>query len=118
MNAAGIYSIDVEAVATGTDHNARSVAQISLVDQHEQVLLNLYVRPPVPVVSYLYPLTGLTHELLEQYGLPLEQALAILRANLPKNAVIVGQNIRKDIEWLGLKESVDYGSLVDLVRRP
>jgi len=26
-----IYSIDVECVATGTEHNARSVAQISLV---------------------------------------------------------------------------------------
>lgn len=31
------YSIDVEAVATGHDHNSRSVAQISLVDQNEQV---------------------------------------------------------------------------------
>jgi hypothetical protein len=32
-----IYSIDVEAVATGTDHNSRAVAQISLIDQYEQV---------------------------------------------------------------------------------
>jgi hypothetical protein len=32
MNQAGLYySIDVEAVASGTDHNSRSVAQISLV---------------------------------------------------------------------------------------
>lgn len=86
------FSIDVECVATGTDHNARAVAQISLVvgaapprrrrsrpqpalarsrrlrrlpppsprpqDQYERVLLNLYVRPEQPVVSYLTPLTG------------------------------------------------------------
>lgn len=51
------YSIDVECVATGTDHNARHVAQIALVDEHERPLLNAYVRPPVPVVSYLTPLT-------------------------------------------------------------
>ncbi len=31
------YSIDVECVATGTDHNARAVGQVSLVDQYEQV---------------------------------------------------------------------------------
>ena len=31
------YSIDVECVATGTDHNSRAVAQIALVDQFEQV---------------------------------------------------------------------------------
>lgn len=27
-------------------------------DQYERVLLNEYVVPPVPVVSYLTPLTG------------------------------------------------------------
>jgi DNA polymerase III epsilon subunit-like protein len=111
------YSIDVEAVATAFDHNARSVAQISLVDQYEQVILNLYVKPPVPVVSYLSALTGLTKETLDQYGMPLEEALSVLRSHLPKTAVIVGQNINKDIEWLGLKEGADYESLQDLVGR-
>ena len=52
------YSIDVECVATAKTHNARAVAQISLVDQFENVLLNLYVKPELPVVSYLTPLTG------------------------------------------------------------
>ena len=33
-----------ECVATGVDHNARAVAQISLIDASEQPLLNLYVR--------------------------------------------------------------------------
>ena len=27
-----------------------------------------------------------------------------LREKLPKDAVLVGQNIRKDVEWLQLKE--------------
>jgi hypothetical protein len=31
------YSIDVECVATGTQHNDRAVAQIGIVDQYEQV---------------------------------------------------------------------------------
>jgi len=108
------YSIDVEAVATGTDHNSRAVGQISLVDQNEQVLLNLHVKPPVPVVSYLTPLTGLTKEIIDVNGIPLEQAVAILRAHLPKHAVLVGQNIRKDVEWLGLKEGADFASMMDL----
>jgi hypothetical protein len=34
---AAYYSIDVECVATGTDHNSRAVGQIALVDQYEQV---------------------------------------------------------------------------------
>jgi hypothetical protein len=32
-----VYSIDVEAVATGYGHNDRAVAQISLVDMNERV---------------------------------------------------------------------------------
>lgn len=67
-------------------------------------------------MSYLQPLTGLTRGLLDAHGMPLEQGIATLKAHLPKNAIIVGQNIRKDIEWLGLKEGVDYQSLLDLVR--
>eukprot|EP00798_Chlamydomonas_sp_ICE-L_P018074 gene18074-24497_t len=109
-----IFSIDVEAVATGTDHNARSVAQISLVDGMENVILNLYVKPTVPVVSYLTPLTGLTSEILEQHGMPIEQALQALRQCLPPYATLVGQNIRKDVEWLGLKEGQDFASMMDL----
>lgn len=31
------YSIDVECIATGTGHHDRAVAQISLVDQYENV---------------------------------------------------------------------------------
>lgn len=33
-----VYSIDVECVATGTGHDDRAVAQISLVNQYEQVI--------------------------------------------------------------------------------
>lgn len=29
-----------------------------LQDQYEQIILNLYVRPQQPIVSYLTPLTG------------------------------------------------------------
>ena len=36
MPSAPVYSIDVEAVATGLGHNDRAVAQISLVDMNEQ----------------------------------------------------------------------------------
>lgn len=41
------YSIDVECVATGTDHNSRAVGQIALVDQYEQVR-------PLDVLRYIF----------------------------------------------------------------
>jgi len=108
------FSIDVECVAIGYQHNARAVGQISLVDELERVLLNLYVQPDQPVVSYLTPLTGLTQETLQNYGISFKSALDTLRHHLPPSAVLVGQNIRKDVEWLDLEEGIDFESMVDL----
>lgn len=73
-----IFGIDVECVATGTTHNDRSVAQFALVvcntlealchhaattimatqDESERTVLNVYVKPEDPVVSYLTPISG------------------------------------------------------------
>lgn len=110
------FSIDVECVATGNEHNARDVAQIALVDQFERCLLNVYVKPPEgkKVHSYLTPLTGITEDVLSAHGVPLEDAMQHVRAALPPHAVLVGQNIAKDVEWLRLEEGKDFTSLVDL----
>lgn len=109
-----LFSIDVECVATGVGHHDRAVAQIGLVDGSANQVLNLYVRPPTRVYSYLEPLTGLSEDLIQGQGVPLDQAVATLRGALPPSAVLVGQNIRKDIEWLGLTEGVDYAACIDL----
>lgn len=92
------FSIDVECVATGTGHHDRDVAQIGLVDEHENVLLNVFVAPEKEVVSYLTPLTGLTKEMIAQYGVPLPQAMELVRRHLPKHAVLVGQ-VRTVVSW-------------------
>lgn len=90
------------------------MAQISLVDGSGTPLLNLYVQPEKAVVSYLTPLTGLTAELLAAHGTPLAQAMATLRSRLPSNATLVGQNVAKDVEWLGLSEGRDFAGMIDL----
>jgi hypothetical protein len=40
--------------------------------------------------------------------------MAHLRAHLSPNAILVGQNILKDIQWLQLAEGVDFHSVIDL----
>ena len=77
-------------------------------------MLNLYIKPAQPVVSYLTALTGLTEEMINTHGMPLEAALEILRRALPKNATLVGQSIGKDVAWLSLKEGEDFAGLIDL----
>lgn len=65
-----VFSIDVECVASGTQHNARSIAQVALVDEWSRPIFNVYIKQEQPVVSYIHELTGLTKEILDEYGLP------------------------------------------------
>lgn len=111
---APVYALDVECVATGPTHRDRAVAQIGLVDVQLCCVLNLYVKPRDAVVSYLTPLTGLTQEVVDAHGLPLDEATAILRRHLPPVAVLVGMNISQDATWLGLTSPDDFASLLDL----
>lgn len=45
----------------------------------------------------------MTPEVLQNYGMPLEEAIKQLRAVLPPSGTLVGQNIMKDVQWLGLR---------------
>lgn len=109
-----VFSIDVECVATGIQHNARSIAQVALVDEWSRPVFNVLIKQDQPVVSYIHELTGLTKEMLEQYGMPFAEAMVHLRAHLSPNAILVGQSIQKDVQWLQLAEGVDFHSLIDL----
>mmetsp|Transcript_4066 Transcript_4066/g.5406 ORF Transcript_4066/g.5406 Transcript_4066/m.5406 type:complete len:302 (+) Transcript_4066:57-962(+) len=111
------FSIDVECVATGFGHNDRGVAQIALVDYNENLILNVYIKPDenLKIYSFLTPLTGITSNGLEKEGIPLSQALDRLREVLPKDAILIGQNIASDIRWCQLEEGKDFASLRDLV---
>ena len=41
-------------------------------------------------------------------GQPLAAAIATLKQHLPRTAILVGQGIGKDVEWLGLVEGQDF----------
>lgn len=61
-----------------------------------------------PDVSECICLCSLTHDILQAKGRPLAQALHILRQSLPPQAVLVGQGILHDVDWLNLKEGTNF----------
>jgi hypothetical protein len=110
---APIYSLDIECVATGLGHNDRAMGHVAVVDQFLNIVLNIYVKPARPVASYLPNLTGLSAAEVEG-GVTDAEALAIFRATIPRTAILTGQNILKDVQWLGLVEGEDFASMLDL----
>ncbi|CAI8025137.1 Interferon-stimulated 20 kDa exonuclease-like 2 [Geodia barretti] len=105
--------IDVECVATGRRHDARSVALVAIVDQDERVLLKKKVKPRETVMSYLTPLTGLREGDLDD-GEPLESVLAEVKRILSPEIVLVGQLVKNDVQWLKLREGEHFSCTVDL----
>ena len=108
------YVVKVSCVATGCGADDRSVGHIALVDWNRQTKANVFVKPSEAIKSYLEPLTSLTPELLDKYGYSLEKAVTIIRSELPSNAVLVGQNITMDLQWLGLQHGIDFRAFIDL----
>ena len=106
-------SIDVECVATGRRHDARSVALVAIVDQDERVLLMKKVKPSETIVSFLTPLTGLREGDLED-GEQLSSVLEEVKRLLGPDVVLVGQGVKNDVNWLNLREGEDYSSTVEL----
>lgn len=54
----------------------------------------------------------MTEALIKEKGMPLEQAVSIVREKLPRDAVLVGQSVHGDIGWLGLKEGSDFAKSI------
>lgn len=108
-----VCSIDVECVATGKGNHDRAVARVALVDAEENVLMDRLVKPSKPIVSYLTQLTGIKEGELDD-ALSLEEVREELLSLMPKHALIVGQGIQHDIDWLYLEEGTHYHSSHDI----
>jgi len=110
-----VFSIDVECVSVGTTHEtcSRSPCSVALVDCHCNVLFQAVIKPNVPVLSYLTPITGYKAEDLE-CGMRLEEAQRLLKSKFPSDAVLIGQHPDGDIEWMQLQRGRDYACSFDI----
>merc|ERR1719453_1292299 len=106
------WSIDVECAATGIHHNARAPCRVALVDVNENLIFDVAVRVDY-LVSPLTPITGM-HRAQIDGGYPLEDVQTLVRKCCGPRAVLIGQSILHDIEWLQLQEGQDFGKFIDL----
>jgi len=108
-----VFSLDVECVADGYDHHARTPAKFALVNEAEKPVCEAMIQPAATIVSYLTPITGLTARDFDS-AVSFEAARAILLNHLPTNAILVGQRIDSDIKWMQLRQGEHFKDSIDL----
>lgn len=111
-----VFSLDVECVAIGRSHcnEDRYPSKFALVDEGGNPVCTCLIKPEKPVVSYLTPLTGLRASNFSASDPDLSSAIDLLKRHLPKEAILVGQKIDHDIEWMRLTKGIDFQDSVDL----
>ena len=111
-----VFSLDVECVAIGKTHckKDRYPSKFALVDEAGRSVCTCLIKPAKPVVSYLTPITGLRVSNFSEMDPDLPSAIELLKQHLPKEAILVGQNIDHDIEWMHLTEGKDFQNSIDL----
>ena len=125
-----VFGLDLECVAVGMGrgHHHRHPGRVALVDERGDTLLDELVRHDVDsgegvrVVSYLTPLTGLTKEQcesstsksLDEISDMVKDYLKAAGGGGPGGAILIGQSVHHDIEWLELKRGVDFFSHVNI----
>ena len=85
-----VISVDVECVASGRGHNDRVVSWVAVVNGAGETLYKSMVKPSVPVVSYLTPLTGQQRGDLDSAP-TLAEAKARVYALMSPRTLLVGQ---------------------------
>ncbi|KAH7286347.1 hypothetical protein KP509_32G002600 [Ceratopteris richardii] len=104
-----VVALDCEMVGGGPDGSIDLCARICIVNECENVLLNAFVKPELPVTDYRFELTGLHPEDLAK-GMPIKLARKAVEEILYNGSkgnhnasVLVGHSLHHDLKCLGIE---------------
>ncbi|KAI5082821.1 hypothetical protein GOP47_0002564 [Adiantum capillus-veneris] len=105
-------ALDCEMVGGGPDGSVDLCARVCIVDESENVLLNTYVKPELPVTDYRFGFTGVHPEDLAK-AMPMKVARKAVEEILYDGAeswtgnrnarLLVGHSLHHDLSCLGVK---------------
>ncbi|XP_010545082.1 PREDICTED: RNA exonuclease 4 isoform X2 [Tarenaya hassleriana] len=97
-------AVDCEMVGGGDDGSIDLCARVCIVDEEENVILDTFVQPQIPVTNYRHEVTGLTKNDLKD-GMPFrnvqEKFLSILYdGHYVRRPLLVGHGLKYDLDCL------------------
>ncbi|XP_051141205.1 RNA exonuclease 4-like isoform X2 [Andrographis paniculata] len=115
-----VVSLSCKMVGGGTDGTMDLCARVCLIDEHEKIIFQTYIKPLIPVTNYRYDTTGIRQEFLRD-AMPLRQAqrkiqellcngepMQQIRSRGGKAQILVGHGLDYELKCL----EVDYPSIL------
>ncbi|RDD43910.1 Small RNA degrading nuclease 5 [Trichoplax sp. H2] len=89
-----MFALDCEMCLTNTGD---SIARVALVDEYYNVIVDTYVLPDDPIIDYRTRYSGITSDDLIGVKIRLNDVHELLKAALPKDAILVGHSLENDL---------------------
>ncbi|RPA80442.1 ribonuclease H-like protein [Ascobolus immersus RN42] len=94
-------ALDCEMVEVGGSGNPRNaLARVSIVNYHEHVLLDLYVKPDEPVTDYRTAISGITPALINSPDAVSFKEAQEKVSELVKDRILIGHALKNDLKVL------------------
>ncbi|KAK6129323.1 hypothetical protein DH2020_009435 [Rehmannia glutinosa] len=119
-----VVSLACKMVGGGSDGSLDLCARVCLIDEHEKIIFQTYVKPHLPVTNYRYETTGIRPEFLRD-AMPLRQVqrkiqdylcngepIWQIRSRGGKARILVGHGLDHDLKCLELEDTAKYPPLM------
>jgi RNA exonuclease 4 len=110
------FALDCEMVGTGPDGFDSAVARVTLINWEHQVVLDTFVKVPVPVTDYRTHVSGIRPEDIEsEKALTFDEARAAVETIL-RGKILIGHGLENDLcalglthPWCDVRDTARYG---------
>ena len=96
------FALDCEMVGTGPDGFDSAVARVTLVNWENQVVLDTFVKVPVPVTDYRSHISGVTAEDIESEDAMTFDQVRSAVCNILRGKILIGHGLENDLCALSL----------------
>lgn len=95
-----IFSLDCEMCKSDS---GLVLTRISLIDFNNDIILDTFVKPDVPIIDYLTQYSGITKEKLENVTTTIKDVQEKLLKIISSNDILIGHSLQSDLTVLKLR---------------
>lgn len=108
-----MFSVDCEMCETTMAN--RALTRISIIDEHENTILDTLVKPAGKITNYVTQYSGITEKMMDGVTTTLEDVQRAVQSLLPPDAILVGHSLEFDLQAMKMTHPycIDVGHVLN-----